>query len=462
MKRFLLALPVGLLLALALVTFAPTIGAAPAATGLISGIVVNGTHDNAVVASQSVVLRRGSGGAAQDVATTTTDSAGRFSFGNLPIGSHDAYVVFAEFQGGQFTSQSVTLDGGSADAVQLAVYDTTNDDANLHVSVATLLVRQPRPVNGLIGIGEIISIKNTGTTAFVGTPTGDASRPMRLLGFLTPPNASNLSLGIGFDGSQVFTTDKGFGATATVSPGTTEFAFAIDVPYTGTAADVAYIATYPTDRVVVLIPPDMAVNGQDFAAQGLVDSVGSRYQLFTVASLGAKAQASLRLTSLPRAGQASNFDPHALLIFAIILAALALLLLLIYVRRGNIAVALRLVPASAALPGESAVLSATHSNGANGGDDAEERERLLRGVLELERGHASGAVTDADFRQRDGELRARLRDLLALHQTIVEPHALVSTVSTDSVSASEVKEQPEAAIAGIEEAASEQNSGGRR
>ncbi len=340
--------------------------------------------------------------------------------------------------------------------LQLKVYDTTNDDTNLRVTVATLLVRQPRPVNGLISIGEIVSIENTGTTAFVGTPTGDASKPMRLLRFATPTNASNLSLGIGFAGSQIITTDKGFGSTATVPPGTTEFAFAIDIPYTGTAADLAYESVYPATRVVVLVPPDMFVNGGDFAAQGLIDSLGSRYQLYTLANAAAGKQNSLRLTNLPRAGEKSYLDAHALAILAAILALLALLALAFYLRRGDIASALGLVP-TRMLAGESS--AASHA-GAAVSIEAGERERLLHELLTLERAHSTGTVADKDYRQRDRELRLRLRELLASEQADVS----LRSVAGEAVGAAPapMAEGDTKDVTASQEAASEQSSGGRR
>ncbi|HEU5349494.1 MAG TPA: hypothetical protein VFU63_12860, partial [Ktedonobacterales bacterium] len=309
MRRYIVTAAGCLLLIGALMFVAPDAGArtsAAADTGIISGVVVNATHQNAVVASQKVTLQRNSVSGTQDIANTVTGRDGRFSFANITASPGDTFAAYTQFQGGMFPSPAVSLGGDGATSLQLKVYDATNDDAHLRVTVATLLVRQPRPINGLLGIGEVVSIENTGTTAFVGTPTGDASKPMRLLRFATPPNASNLSLGIGFSGSQIITTDKGFGATATVPPGTTDFAFAIDVPYTGTAADVSYKAVYPTTRVVVLARPDMFVNGKDFQAQGVIDSLGTRYQLFTVANAAAGRQVSIEVTGLPRAGEESN------------------------------------------------------------------------------------------------------------------------------------------------------------
>ena len=459
MKRYLFSLLGGLMLAFAFVSLAPAAGAHAMATGSITGVVENGTHQNTHLAGQKIILQRTEGSATSDIATTVTDSVGNFTFANLPVDANVMYAAYTTFQGGLFSSQAVKLDSGTPAALQLTVYDTTNDDAKLRVSVATLLVRQPRPVNGLIGIGEIVSIENPGTTAFVGTLTGDASKPMRLLRFATPQNASNLSLGIGFDGSQVVTTDKGFGTTATVPPGTTDFAFSIDIPYTGTAADLSFKPVYAATRVVVLVPLDMFVDGRDFAAQGDIESLGSRYQVFTVDNVAADKQNSLRITGLPEAGEKSYLDARALTIFALILALLALAALLFYLRRGNIASALGLIPTATPTSDAAAVSPLTEADKIEVG----EQQRLLNELLTLERAHGDGKLTDAEFRERDRAVRQQLRELMASERPAAAEVANASREAGNEQSAS-VGDVPheQSKTATPEEAASEQSSGGRR
>ncbi|HEU4781860.1 MAG TPA: carboxypeptidase-like regulatory domain-containing protein [Ktedonobacterales bacterium] len=461
MKRRIFSILGCLTLAFAFVALAPVAGAHALATSSITGVVVNGTHQNAHITGQKVILQRTDGNSTQDIATTVADGSGRFAFSNLPIDANAMYAAYTTFQSGLFSSQAVKLDSGTPAALQLTVYDTTNDDANLRVSVATLLVRQPRPVNGLIGIGEIVTIENTGATAFVGTLTGDASKPMRLLRFATPPNASDLSLGIGFDGSQVVTTDKGFGSTATVPPGTTDFAFSIDIPYTGTAADLSFKPVYSATRVVVLVPLDMFVDGRDFAAQGVIESLGSRYQVFTVGNVAADKQDSLRLTGLPEAGEKSYLDVRALTIFATILALLALAALLLYLRRGNIVTALGLIPATTPTGDGAVALLSNESDKFEAG----EQQRLLDELLSLERAHTAGKLTEPEFRQRDRAIRQQLRAILASERPSVVAIADTSGAAATERAASAAEEPCEqAGDETREEAAPEQSksSGGRR
>ena len=459
MKRYLLPILGCLVLAFAFVSLAPAADAHTAATASITGVVVNGTHQNTHLAGQKVILQRTDGSSTSDIATAVTDGNGGFTFGNLPVDANVMYAAYTTFQRGLFSSQTVKLDSDTPAVLQLTVYDTTNDDANLRVSVATLLVHQPRAVNGLIGIGEIITIENPGATAFVGTLTGDASKPMRLLRFATPPNASDLSLGIGFDGSQVVTTDKGFGSTATVPPGTTDFAFSIDIPYTETSAELSFKPVYSATRIVVLVPPDMFVDGRDFAAQGVIESLGSRYQVFTVGNVAADKQDSLRLTGLPQAGEKSYLDARALTIFALILALLALAALLLYVRRGDIGMALGLIPTARSVDD---VAGAHHSTDADK-IEAGEQQRLLNELLSLERSRESGILTEAEFKQRDRELRQDLRSIMANDRPAIANGADTNRVAEAEQVASAGDEPRDLADdARREKAAPKQSGGGRR
>jgi hypothetical protein len=455
MRRYMASLVGWGLVMLAVLLFAPLVGARATAANAIGGVVVNATHQNAAVAGQKVILQRSAGNVTQDIASTVTDKDGHFIFADVTGASSDSFAVYTNFEGGMFPSQIVMPGTSAATSVQLKVYDTTNDDAHLRVTVATLLVRQPRPINGLIGIGAVVTIENIGTTAFVGTPTGDASKPMRLLRFATPPNASNLSLGIGFDGSQIFTTDKGFGSTATVPPGTTDFAYGIDISYAGTAVDVSYRAVYPTARIVVLVPPDMFVNGRDFQARGIVDNLGARYQVFTVANAPVASQVALHLTGLPQAGEKSYLDARVLSIFAAVLALVALLVLVVYLRRGNLTPALGLIPPQAQAPGTT-LLSATEDTTSRA---TAEHERLLNALLTLEQARGAGKITDADYRQQDRDLRSRLRALMSIERSSLSPAGDVAGWVTDT-QATETPAPKDATPA--TGAASEQSRGGRR
>ncbi|HEY7850851.1 MAG TPA: hypothetical protein VIC27_12350, partial [Ktedonobacterales bacterium] len=253
----------------------PALAAANAADGSIAGVALNGTHGNAPVADQQVTLQLTIGTNAHDLATTTTDAQGHFSFTGIDLSSSGAlggsYAVYTTFQGGVFATGAINLNASQTQTATLTVYDATQDSANLSVSVATVLVREPDVTHGLVGIGEFLTIRNSGTTAFVGSLPSNASGGAMpsLLRFSLPANAQNVTTGVGFFNTTAVQIDSGFAAAATVPPGQTEFAFAYDLPYTGATLSVPYKAEYPTGQVVALVPPNMLVrNASGISAQG--------------------------------------------------------------------------------------------------------------------------------------------------------------------------------------------------
>ncbi len=375
--------------------------------GSIQGIVVNGTHSNAPVASQQVTLQETANGTVHDIATTTSDAQGHFTFSGLAVGDGATYAVYTRFQGGLFPSTALQVQSTTPQTAQLTVYDVTQSDAALHISHVTLLVNKVNQKNGLISVGEFVTFSNSGKSAFVGTSAAANGKPTGLLLFSVPPGASNLTLGLGFSGVQTITIGTGFGSAATVPPGDSVFAFAYDIPYSGTQGPLSYKAEYTTDSVTTLVPPTMFVTPGNFSAQGIIDAYGLRYQQFQTGTLKPATQASLTLGNLPAAGEPQDLDVKTLALLAGVLALLAAAAILLYLKRGALAVALRLMPPS--------VVTGAGSSVASEEAQAQESERqaLLHQLLALQQARAAGTCSVEDYKRQEAEVRAALRALIA-------------------------------------------------
>jgi hypothetical protein len=424
------ALAVLALLALTFSVGAPRAFAAGSAgtTGSISGVVQNGTHGNAPVAGQQVTLQLTIGASSKDLSTTTTDAQGHFSFSGIDLSASSAlggsYAVYTQFQGGVFANGPINLTADQTQTVTLMVYDATQNSANLSVSVATILVRAPDVKHGLIGIGEFITVSNSGNTAFVGSlPTNTTGGAMpSLLRFSLPATAQNVTTGVGFFNTTAIQIGSGFAAAATVPPGQTQFAFAYDLPYTGTTLSVPFKAEYPTGQVVALVPPNVLVrNASGVAAQGIVTAFGSRYQVYTANNVAHDGQITVNLYDLPQPGEAQDLNYAHLLWLAGVLLALLALLLALYVWRGALGAALGLIPPAGR--SDLAKGAMTPDAEASSGAHAAERDRLLRNLLALEDRRASGAMTEELFKRERAPLRDRLRALLAEEASSANPAA---------------------------------------
>jgi hypothetical protein len=380
-----------------------TVQAATRADATISGAVVNGTHDNATIATQQVTLQDVSGDTPHDIALGTSDANGRFSFEHIGDTDSAIYRVTTSFQGGYFTSAPLPLAQIPSSGVTLSVYDVTHSATNLRILSATALFREPRPANGLIGVAELFTFQNESATAFVGTTDPVDGQPMGLLRFALPAGATNTTLGKGFDGAQAAQVTAGFGANATIPPGETQFAFAFDLPYTGTSYTFPLKVVYPAEKLTALIPQDITVQAGDFDDKGVITTAGSQYHLLEHGALAADGQAQLRLDALPPPGAPPTLDARLLTIFAGLLALLLALLVGLYIRRGDLAAVFGLAPASGARRSANSRSAAPHE---------EERTALLRHLLALEQARAKGKVDAAAYRREETATRDKLKALL--------------------------------------------------
>lgn len=197
----------------------------------------------------------------------------------------------------------------------------------------------------------------------------------------------------------------GFGAQATVPPGKSQFAFAYDAAYSGTGYTFQYKAEYPTDRVAVLAVPSIGVDARDFTADAPISAGGVQYQALHRDALKHDDLASFRLTRLPLPGEDPVVDLPHLAVIGTILALLLALLLGMYLRRGDLAVAFGLIPPAKQVS-PARVAKATLA------EREAERKRLLRALLALDARHDAGTLSDAEYQRRRDETRASLRALL--------------------------------------------------
>ncbi len=254
---------------------------------------MNGSVGNAPVSGLVVTLQSVLAGTATDVATTRTDASGHFSFTGLDTSGLITYAVYTHFDGGLFATPAISFTSGSSQQVTLDVYNTTSSFAAVRVVSTTILVSQADQAKGLLPVGVLETFDNTGTTAYVADGAASAGGPPNLLRFWLPADAEDLTLGAGFSGLQVIQVDTGFGASTTVPPGQSAYAFAYSLPYTGTSLTLPFKAEYPSDQVSVLLPPSQKTAGSDFAAEPAVKANGQTYQVVSAKNVAAGSEVSV-------------------------------------------------------------------------------------------------------------------------------------------------------------------------
>jgi hypothetical protein len=404
--------------------------AATRADATISGVVVNGTHNNTPLADQQVTLQDVSGDNPRDIALSASDVNGRFSFEHISDTGSAIYRVTTSFQGGYFISAPLPLTQIPSGGLTLSVYDVSHSAATLRILSATALFREPRPVNGLIGVAELFTFQNESATAFVGTTDPVDGQPMGLLRFALPAGATNITLGKGFDGAQAAQVPAGFGANATVPPGQTQFAFVFDLPYTGTSYTFPLKVVYPAEKLTALVPQDITVQPVDFSDKGPITTSGSQYHLLEHDALDANAQAQLSLDGLPKPGTPATLDTRLLTIFAGLLAVLLALLAGLYIRRGDLAAVFGLAPVAPTKRRTKSRAASPHE---------EERTALLRQLLTLEQARAKGKLDAEAYRREEATTRDQLKALLIQTDAAAAPAVTAETeaAKTSAIEASE-------------------------
>jgi hypothetical protein len=422
------ALAIALLLALSLFVLPSTASArAAAGTGRIYGQLLDGTKRNAPVGGQSVTLQMAQGDSARDLVHVTTDAHGEFSFSSLDTGKTVNYAVYTLYQGAQYFTDLIDLSKKHVQQINLTVYNATMSTANSAIVQANVLVDKVDAHNGLITISENFFFENLGLTTYVGSLQANRGKP-NALRFSLPPGARKLSLSSNFNGYQVIQVDPGFATNAALPPGTSQFAFSFQVPYTTSSYDFAYTVVYPTVDLSLLVPLDIHASSAGMEAQGPVNANQHTYQLLKAQKLLAGKQLHIQLEGLPVPQSAAAQAPlNQTMLWLIV--ALILMLAVVSVTWFVFRLSRRQVPARQK--------QAARSRGDARGKKVQEpfrpvsekqaagakdrHEALLQELMDLDSAYEAGKIKKPEYEERRAKTKALLRSLM--NSEIVEKPA---------------------------------------
>ncbi len=237
-----------------------------ASAGHISGQLLDGSRNNAPVANQSVTLQMAQNNSSRDLVTITTDAQGRYAFGSLESDSSVQYAIYTLYQGAQYVTDLIDLSKKADQQVNLTVYDATTSTANIAVVQLSILIDKPNPQTGRLTVSEDFFFENLSNLTYVGKVDGSHGKPNALL-FSLPTGAGFLSPGNGFNGYTATQVDTGFATNAAVPPGTSEFSFSFQVPYSGNSYQFTYKAIYPTVVLSLLTPTSILTTPQGLTSK---------------------------------------------------------------------------------------------------------------------------------------------------------------------------------------------------
>jgi hypothetical protein len=437
------ALVLSLLFALFLFPL-PSSAHAAAGTGRIYGQLLDGTKRNAPLADQSVTLQMAQGDTSRDLTSVATDAHGMFSFSGLDTDKTINYALYMLYQGAQYYTDLIDLSTKPVQQINLTVYDATASIANIAIVQANVLIDKADAHNGLITISENFFFENLGLTTYVGSLQANGSKP-NALRFSLPSNARNLSLRSGFNGSQVIQVDPGFASDAALPPGTSQFAFSFQVPYTTSSYDFSYTAVYPTVDLTLLAPLQFHASSAGMDSQGPVNANQRTFQQFKAQKLLAGAQMHVQLEGLPLPQPAPSPSPlnqNTLWLIVALLLMLAIVSVTWFIyrlsrhqtsRRGGRGVDAGRGPlgrpsSSDSRPSSRGGRSADAARGPKGRPSSAnpypssngQQEALLQELLDLDTAHEAGQIQKTEYQERRANTKAQLRSLME-HDVVAKP-----------------------------------------
>ena len=367
--------------------------------GRIYGQLLDGTKNNAPLSSQTITLQAAQGETAQDLATATTDANGSFSFVNLATDKTISYAVYMHYQGAQYVSNVISLDGQPVQKLNLTVYEATTNSANIAAVQVTVLIHEPDAKKQSFTVSESFLFRNLDTHTYVGSFDTSKGKP-NALSFSLPPGAGKVTLDQGFEGYQVVQVDRGFATNAALPPRYTQFAFSFDVPYKASAYDFGYDVLYPTVQFSLLVPPSVHATSAALTSQGVVTADQHTYNVFKTTGLLTNEAIHAQLEGLPTASSAGtqqvlNFTNQWLIVA--LLLALAVLGITGFIYN--------------ATRRRAALLS--HAPMRANKQVAQDRQQaLLQELLALDSAYEAGKLSKAAYQEQRAKTKARLRTLM--------------------------------------------------
>jgi hypothetical protein len=218
------------------------------ANTLIQGVVVNGSNNHNAAGLKVELRRRGDPGKpGKLIATTTSDSAGKFTFQVPPAETDSLLVAVADYQG--FPYEVPAYDGGQRlgqfnvkidpSKVRLPVFETTSALVPLEMRVSHLNVK-PRP--GGLSCVEFLIINNPSQKTFLGIGPDKATVLLDL-----PKGAKNVRLDPQVIGAKLNKRPDGYSITQPIPPTLNTEGTALIVDY-----DIDWPSRLPWKRSVDL------------------------------------------------------------------------------------------------------------------------------------------------------------------------------------------------------------------
>jgi hypothetical protein len=286
-----------------------------AGAGELVGTVVHGT-DGVGIGGLEVRLVTVSEGEQTELERATTDADGAFAFPAVPHGPE--VEVVTRFDDATYRSGPLRSIPGEATAVELEVYDATEDPAA--VRIASWVVWLDRDAG--VSVQQDLQVVNDASLTWLGAdPEPDGTRAV-----LTVPLHPQAT-GFGFLGrfAECCATMRGaaYVHTTPLPPGQTNATLRYFVE---NLEELTLPVTLPVDSFTVMLPDGVAISGTPLEQDGQLDSRGVTYTLFGTGGLEPGDAITLELRGLGPA-QTAWWQYAAAAALGVVVVAIAVVVL---------------------------------------------------------------------------------------------------------------------------------------
>lgn len=295
----------------------------------ISGQVSNGTPGAGLPQAATIFLHFYNDSQVGNEYNTEMRPDGSFTFTDLDSEVGNNFVIYTEYLGIFYNSVESQLQSGENPSVDLVIYETTDDPADIFISSLYLLI-YPTLDEDTYQVTEVYKIENSGRRTYIGSPTTFDWNP--------PAGARNIVFSEAESAERYIANGQGYSDTYPIRPAPyyLEMDVAYDLPF---ADQVAFSNQfeYPLQRAVVSGNlTDILISGDTFSESQLPEEQDYLNGVYSGGpfAVGEPVRFDILYSpnAHPRAGAAAaapskglRFDPATL---ALGLAALALVVFL--------------------------------------------------------------------------------------------------------------------------------------
>jgi len=284
----------------------------------LSGRVVNGTDDGRAVGKQKVLLYESSSVAndQKPLSEATTDHKGTFRFRLADSLINGSFYPATRFQQVDYHGQSFKLDQKESLLDDLVVYETTDSDANIAVSMQHVIIT---PGTDGLKIKDVYFVQNTGKRTFTGGEQVAADK-FSTFSIPVPADAENVSVSGDLMSCCSVVKDGRLHETMPLKPGYRQEIVTYDQPVRDRSFVMNRHVVYPTAVLDILIPDSaVVVQAAGLVGMGTLNIKGLNYSHYKIEQIAAGTNLRISLAGLP--GKPMDFKWPVLLVAGIIIMA---------------------------------------------------------------------------------------------------------------------------------------------